>query len=119
MALTAKTRRVGNVAIVDLTGRITLGESTGILRDELRSLLAQGNKQIILNMAGVSYVDSAGLGELVSAYTTATNQGGSLKLLHLQGKLHDLMQITKLHTIFPAFDDEKKAVERFDAGAAA
>ncbi len=119
MALTAKTRRAGNVAIVDLTGRITLGESTGILRDELRSLLAQGNKQIILNMAGVSYVDSAGLGELVSAYTTATNQGGSLKLLHLQGKLHDLMQITKLHTIFPAFDDEKKAVESFGAGAAA
>ena len=119
MALTAKTRRVGNVAIVDLTGRITLGESTGILRDELRSLLAQGNKQIILNMAGVSYVDSAGLGELVSAYTTATNQGGSLKLLHLQGKLHDLMQITKLHTIFAAFDDEKKAVESFGAGAAA
>ncbi len=107
------------MAIVDLTGRITLGESTGILRDELRSLLAQGNKQIILNMAGVSYVDSAGLGELVSAYTTATNQGGSLKLLHLQGKLHDLMQITKLHTIFPAFDDEKKAVESFGAGAAA
>ena|SRR5690242_16693104 len=119
MALTAKTRRVGNVAIVDLTGRITLGESTGILRDELRSLLAQGSKQIVLNMAGVIYVDSAGLGELVSAYTTATNQGGSLKLLHLQGKLHDLMQITKLHTIFAAFDDEKKAVESFGAGAAA
>jgi anti-sigma B factor antagonist len=119
MALTAKTRRVGNVAIVDLTGRITLGESTGILRDELRSLLAQGNKQIVLNMADVSYVDSAGLGELVSAYTTATNQNGALKLLHLQGKLHDLMQITKLHTIFSAFDDEKKAVESFGAGAAA
>lgn len=119
MALTANTRRVGNVAIVDLTGRITLGESTGILRDELRSLLAQGSKQIVLNMAGVNYVDSAGLGELVSAYTTATNQNGSLKLLHLQGKLHDLMQITKLHTIFPAFEDEKKAVESFGAGAAA
>jgi anti-sigma B factor antagonist len=119
MALTANTRRVGNVAIVDLTGRITLGESTGILRDELRSLLAQGSKQIVLNMAGVTYVDSAGLGELVSAYTTATNQNGSLKLLHLQGKLHDLMQITKLHTIFTTFDDEKKAVESFGAGAAA
>jgi anti-sigma B factor antagonist len=119
MALTAKTRRVGNVAIVDLNGRITLGESTGILRDELRSLLSQGSKQIILNMAGVSYVDSAGLGELVGAYTTATNQGGALKLLHMQGKLHDLMQITKLHTIFPAFEDEKKAVESFGAGAAA
>ena len=107
------------MAIVDLTGRITLGESTGILRDELRSLLAQGSKQIVLNMAGVTYVDSAGLGELVSAYTTATNQNGSLKLLHLQGKLHDLMQITKLHTIFTTFDDEKKAVESFGAGAAA
>ena len=119
MAITAKTRRVGNVAIVDLNGRITLGESTGILRDELRSLLSQGSKQIVLNMAGVTYVDSAGLGELVGAYTTATNQGGAVKLLHMQGKLKDLMQITKLHTVFPAFEDEKKAVESFGAGAAA
>jgi anti-sigma B factor antagonist len=119
MALTAKTRRIGNVAIVDLNGRITLGESTGILRDELRSLLSQGSKQIVLNMAGVTYVDSAGLGELVGVYTTATNQGGAVKLLHMQGKLRDLMQITKLHTVFPAFEDEKKAVESFGAGAAA
>jgi anti-sigma B factor antagonist len=119
MALTAKTRRVGSVAIVDLNGRITLGESTGILRDELRSLLSQGSKQIVLNMAGVSYVDSAGLGELVGAYTTATNQGGAVKLLHMQGKLRDLMQITKLHTIFASFEDEKKAVDSFSAGAAA
>jgi anti-sigma B factor antagonist len=119
MALTAKTRRVGNVAIVDLHGRITLGESTGILRDELRSLLSQGSKQIVLNMAGVTYVDSAGLGELVGAYTTATNQGGAVKLLHLQGKLKDLMQVTKLYTIFASFEDEKKAVESFGAGAAA
>ena len=119
MALTAKTRRVGNVAIVDLNGRITLGESTGILRDELRSLLSQGSKHIVLNMAGVTYVDSAGLGELVGAYTTATNQGGAVKLLHMQGKLRDLMQITKLHTIFASFEDEKKAVDSFAAGAAA
>jgi anti-sigma B factor antagonist len=119
MALTAKTRRSGNVAIVDLNGRITLGESTGILRDELRSLLSQGSKQIVLNMAGVTYVDSAGLGELVGVYTTATNQGGAVKLLHMQGKLRDLMQITKLHTVFPSFEDEKKAIESFGAGAAA
>ena len=119
MALTAKTRRVGSVAIVDLNGRITLGESTGILRDELRSLLAQGSKNIVLNLAGVTYVDSAGLGELVGAFTTATNQGGSVKLLHLQGKLHDLMQITKLHTVFTTFEDEKQAVESFGAGASA
>ncbi len=119
MALTAKVRKVGEVAIVDLNGKITLGENTGILRDELRSLLSQGTKNIVLNMAGVSYVDSAGLGELVGAYTTATNQGGALKLLHLQGKMKDLMQITKLHTIFPAFEDEKAAVESFGATAKA
>ena len=119
MALTAKTRRVGSVAVMDLSGKITLGENTGILRDELRSLLAQGNKNILLNMKDVSYVDSAGLGELVGAYTTATNQGGSVKLLHLQGKMKDLMQITKLHTIFPAFDDESKAVSSFGASATA
>src|SRR5581483_1389165 len=119
MALTAKTRRVGNVAIVDLHGKVTLGENTGILRDELRSQLAQGNKNLILNMAGVSYVDSAGLGELVGAYTTATNQGGAVKLLHMQGKMKDLMQITKLHTIFPAFEDEQQAVSSFGASATA
>ena len=119
MALTAKTRRVGNVAIVDLNGKVTLGENTGILRDELRSLLAQGTKHIILNMKDVSYVDSAGLGELVGAYTTATNQGGAVKLLHLQGKMRDLMQITKLHTIFPAFEDEQQAVASFASGASA
>ena len=118
MSLTAKTRRVDNVAIVDLSGRITLGDNTGILRDELRSLLAQGNKHIVLNMKDVTYVDSAGLGELVGAYTTATNQGGAVKLLHLQGKMKDLMQITKLHTIFPAFEDEKQAVSSFGSAAA-
>ncbi len=110
MALTTKVRRVGDVSIVDLHGKITLGENTGILRDELKSLLAQGTKNIVLNMADVSYVDSAGLGELVGAYTTATNQGGSVKLLNMQGKMKDLMQITKLHTIFSAFDNEQAAV---------
>src|SRR5579875_213824 len=118
MALTAKVRRVGDVAIVDLSGKITLGDNTGILRDELRSLLAQGNKNIILNMADVGYVDSAGLGELVGAYTTATNQGGAVKLLHLQGKMKDLMQITKLFTIFPAYDDENTAVASFKQATA-
>ncbi len=119
MALTAKNRRVGNVVIVDLNGKITLGENTGILRDELRSLLAQGSKQIVLNMAGVSYVDSAGLGELVGAYTTATNQGGSVKMLNMQGKMKDLLQITKLHTIFSTFDNEQEATSSFGVGASA
>src|SRR6202034_4049920 len=119
MALTAKTRQVGDVAIVDLHGKVTLGENTGIWRDELRSLLAQGKKNIILNMKDVSYVDSAGLGELVGAYTTATNQGGAVKLLHLQGKMRDLLQITKLYTIFPAYDNEHEAVASFGAKASA
>lgn len=119
MALTAKTRRVGNVAIVDLNGKITLGENTGILRDELRSVLAQGSKNIILNLKDVSYVDSAGLGELVGVYTTATNQGGAVKLLNLQSKMRDLMQITKLHTIFPAFENEQEAIASFGASATA
>jgi anti-sigma B factor antagonist len=119
MALTTKVRRVDDVAIVDLHGKITLGENTGILRDELKSLLAQGTKNILLNMASVSYVDSAGLGELVGAYTTATNHGGSVKLLNLQGKMKDLMQITKLHTIFSIFDNEQAAVSSFGASAAA
>ena len=117
MALTIKTRQDGNVTIVDLGGTITLGENTGILREELRNLMAQGRKNIILNMQGVTYVDSAGLGELVGAYTTAANQGGSVKLLHLQGKMRDLMQVTKLFTIFQDFEDEKKAVQSFGAAA--
>ncbi|HSU31748.1 MAG TPA: STAS domain-containing protein [Bryobacteraceae bacterium] len=113
MALTTKVRQVGDVAVVDLNGRITLGENTGILREELKSLLAKGTKNILLNMQHVGYVDSAGLGELVGAFTSAANQGGSVKLLHLQGKMKDLMQITKLFTVFPTFDDEKQAVASF------
>jgi anti-sigma B factor antagonist len=119
MALTAKVRQIGDVAVVDLHGKITLGESTGVLRDELKSLMAQGTKNIVLNMAGVSYVDSAGLGELVGAYTTATNQGGAVKLLHLQSKMKDLMQITKLHTIFPSYEDEQDALKSFTTAATA
>ena len=118
MALTTKVRNVGDVAIVDLHGKITLGENTGLLREEMRSLLAQGTKDILLNMAGVGYVDSAGLGELVGAYTTATNQGGTVKLLHMQGKMKDLMQITKLYTIFSSFDNEQAALASFRGNAA-
>jgi anti-sigma B factor antagonist len=118
MALTTKIRNVGDVAIVDLHGKITLGENTGVLREEMRSLLAQGTKNILLNMADVGYVDSAGLGELVGAYTTATNQGGTVKLLHMQGKMKDLMQITKLYTIFSSFDNEQAALASFGGNAA-
>jgi anti-sigma B factor antagonist len=110
MALGAKVRHVGNVAILDLSGKVTLGENAGILRDEFKVLLAEGYKNILLNMAGVSYVDSAGLGELVGAYTTAANAGVKVKLLNLQSKMQDLLQITKLHTVFEIFDNEQTAI---------
>src|SRR6185437_12241238 len=119
MALSAKIRRVGDVAVVDLEGRITLGESTGLLRDNFRQLLSQGSKKIVLNLAGVTYVDSAGLGELVGAYTTAKNQGGAVKLLNHQKRLNDLLQITKLHTVFESYDNEEKAVNSFGKTATA
>jgi anti-sigma B factor antagonist len=117
MALTVTVRKVGNVSIVDINGKITLGENTGMLRDEVRSLLSKGAKNLVFNMAHVGYIDSSGLGELVSAYTTTANQGGSLKLLNLQSKARDLMQLTKLYTVFAVFEDEKTAVESFGAGA--
>jgi anti-sigma B factor antagonist len=119
MALTANVRHQGDVAVVDLDGRITLGENTGILRDKLRELLAQGNRKIVLNMANVGYVDSAGLGELVGLYTTAKNQGGAVKLLNLQKKLRDLLSITKLQTVFETYDSEQSAVGSFAQTATA
>jgi len=120
MPLSITSRPDRNFQVITLTGNLTLGPHLRTVQQTARSVLESAAPDgLILDVAGIKYADSAGLGELVSAYTTATNQGGSLKLLHLQGKLHDLMQITKLHTIFPAFDDEKKAVESFGAGAAA
>jgi anti-sigma B factor antagonist len=119
MALTANVRHVGDVAVVDLDGRITLGESTGLLRDNLRQLFAQGSRKIILNMARVGYVDSAGLGELVGLYTTAKNQGAAIKLLNVQKKLSDLLSITKLHTVFEAYDNEMLAISSFGQSATA
>ena len=113
MSFTVNTRHFGDVAVIDLEGKITLGESTGILRNEFKELLAQGTKRIVLNLAGVNYVDSAGLGELVGIYTTTKNQGGAVKLLNMQKKLNDLMQITKLHTIFESFDNEQSAIASF------
>jgi len=100
-ALTATVRKVEDVSIVDLNGKITLGENTAYLREEVRSLVSQGTKNIVLNLASVSYVDSAGLGELVGLYTTAANRGSCLKLLNLQHRMRNLMEITKLYTIFP------------------
>jgi anti-sigma B factor antagonist len=106
-------RHVGDVTIMDVSGRITMGEGSVGLRDAVQKELANGSKKIILNLADVSYMDSSGLGELTSAYTSAKNQGAEVKLLNLTKKIHDLLQITKLSTIFSVSDDEKEAVASF------
>ena len=113
MSLNASIRNVSGVSIVDLSGRITIGEGSGKLRDTIREILSQGQKKILLNLADVSYIDSSGLGELVSSYTTASNQGAKLKLVKVQAKVHDLLQITKLYTVFETFEDESKATMSF------
>lgn len=113
MNLKISTRQVDGVNIVDCNGRITLGEGSVVLRDTVKDLLAKGQKKILLNLGDVNYIDSSGIGELVSAYTTAKNQGGELKLLNLTKKVHDLLQITKLYTVFDVKDDEAAAVKSF------
>ena len=113
MSMKVNTRQVDGVTILDLSGRITLGEGSVQLRDAIRDLLAKGSKLILLNLADVNYIDSSGIGELVSAYTTVRNQGGELKLLNLTKKVHDLLQITKLYTVFDVKDDEATAVKAF------
>jgi anti-sigma B factor antagonist len=109
----SSTRQIDGVTIVDLSGRITLGEGSVVLRDTVRDLLGKGNKRILLNLGDVNYIDSSGIGELVSAFTTVRNQGGDLKLLNLTKKVHDLLQITKLYTVFDVKDDETAAVKAF------
>ena len=113
MTMKSSTRQVDGITIVDLSGRITLGEGSVVLRDQIRDLLSKGNKRILLNLGDVSYIDSSGIGELVSAYTTVRNQGGELKLLNLTKKVHDLLQITKLYTVFDIKDDEGAAIKAF------
>jgi anti-sigma B factor antagonist len=109
----ASTRRVDGVTVVDLSGRITLGEGSVILRDMVRDLISKGDRKILLNLGDVTYIDSSGIGELVSAFTTVRNQGGELKLLKLTKKVHDLLQITKLYTVFDVKDDEAAAITAF------
>ena len=113
MTMKASNRPVGGVTIVDLSGRITLGEGSVILRDTIRDLVSKGKNKILLNLADVTYIDSSGIGELVSAFTTVRNQSGELKLLKLTKKVHDLLQITKLYTVFDIKDDEATAVQAF------
>jgi len=111
--LKVSTRQVDGVSIVDCSGRITLGEGSVVLRDTVKDLLAKGQKKILLNLGDVNYIDSSGIGELVSAYTTVKNQGGELKLLKLTKKVHDLLQITKLYTVFDVKDDETAAIKSY------
>ena len=108
-------RSIGDVVILDLKGKITLGEGDELLKDKVNSLVNQGHKKIILNLAGVPYIDSAGLGEVVRTYTTVSRQGGSLKLLNLTKRITDLLSITKLLTVFDTFDSEAEAVKSFGA----
>jgi len=107
------TRQVGDVTVVDAVGRITLGEGASTFRDTIRDLVSNGQKKLLLNLAEVSYIDSSGIGEMVSGFTTVTNQGGQVKLLNLTKRVKDLLQITKLYTVFEVFDDEAAAVRSF------
>ena len=113
MSVKLSSRQVGDVTVIDVAGRITLGEGSSALRDALRELVGKNQKKILLNLGEVSYIDSSGIGELVSGFTTVTNSGGSLKLLNLNKRVKDLLQITKLYTVFDVHEDEAGAIRSF------
>ena len=111
-------RAAGDVTILDLKGRMTIGEGDELLRDKVNSLILQGKKKLVLNLEGVPYIDSAGLGEIVRTYTTVSRQSGSLKLANLTKRITDLLSITKLLTVFDTYDSEADAVRSFTAVSA-
>ena len=113
----ANSRRVNGVTIVDLDGRITIDEGSTVLRKMVKDLSAQGQNKILLNMGEVTFIDDSGIGELISGLTTVRNAGGDLKLLNLNQKVHDLIEITKLYTVFDIQDDEASAVDAFQQPA--
>ena len=113
MSMVVNPRRLDDVVILDLSGRITMGEGTLILRDHIQKLLNGGDRKFLLNLSDVDYIDSSGLGELVSSFTTVRNNGGQLKLLNLTRRVHDLLQITKLLTVFETYDNEQAALASF------
>lgn len=115
MAISVREHDLRGVTVLDLGGRIDIGEGSVTLRDTVRKILDKNRKKIVLNLAGVSYMDSSGLGELIAAYVSAKNRGATLKLLNLTSRVDDLMQITKLATVFDVYDDEQAAVESFAA----
>jgi len=111
MSMHLKARRIDDIVILDLSGRITIGEGTLVLRDQIQRLLTAGDRKFLLNLADVDYIDSSGLGELVTSFTTVRNQEGQLKLLNLTRRVQDLLQITKLLTVFEVFSNETEAVK--------
>ena len=113
MSVKLSTRQVGDVTVIDAAGRITLGEGASTFRDTIRDLAAKGDKKILLNLSDVTYIDSSGIGELVSGFTTVTNHGGQLKLVGLTKRVQDLLQITKLYTVFDVHETETSAVRSF------
>lgn len=113
MSMKASTRQIQDVTVVDLSGQIKLGEGSSVLRETVKDLLSKGHRKIVVNLADITYIDSSGIGELISAFTSTRNQGGELKLLHLTKKTHDLLQITKLYTVFDVKDDEAQALAAF------
>ena len=119
MNMTTSTRQVGGVTIVDISGRIVLGQESAALRALIHDLLSEGHKKILLNLGDVNYIDSSGLGHLVSAFTSVRKQGGELKLLNLMKKVQDVMQIARLYTVFDVMDDEAVAIKSFAQSATA
>ncbi len=115
LSFKATSREVGNVTVIDMDGRITLGEGSALLRDLIRENLAKGRRNIVLNLAGINYIDSSGLGELVSGYRLIKSEGGEIKLLNLNKKVTDLLQITKLYTVFDIHNQEAQAVASFQS----
>lgn len=114
MSVKMNTRTIGDVTVIDAAGRITLGEGSTAFREAIKDLVAKGQKKILLNLGDISYIDSSGIGELVSGFTSVSNAGGQLKLLNLTKRVQDLLQITKLYTVFEVFDDEAVALSSFE-----
>lgn len=114
MSVTLTSRQVGDVTVIDAAGRITLGEGSSTFREAIKDLVSKGEKKVLLNLGEVTYIDSSGIGELVSGFTTLSNAGGRLKLLNLTKRVQDLLQITKLYTVFEVFDDEAAGLASFN-----